>query len=479
MSEADGADSAPNRPDARLTVDADIDSIPDAVVIANPATGRVVDANAAAGELFRCQPDDLVGRHQTELHPADGGDYMEAFQRGVDGERVNRLANGQPVYIDTDDGRRIPVEINVEQLDTRDGMRVLGVFRDVSEQVERERALETATSRLETLLDALPVPVAMLDTDGVVKRWNAAAETTFGYAAESIVGEPHPLFLDETEFERILDRMTNNETITGYETTFRASDGSRIPVELYGQPVYENGTLSGIVGAAIDISGRQQRERHVDTLHRVLRHNLRNELTVIQGWANHLGNEQTDQSKAVEKIGAAGDRLLSLTEEVKHIRTGLSNERPQDGAQTVEELTARLSEQVAQQDATTLTVGEMPSAGTIPQYGGQAVSLLFDSILSHVDGTEITITVDTQERYLLLRIAGETPLLSTAERSLIETGEETALNHSTGLQINRADLIVESLGGNVTTESGPTDTPASSLTVELPRADRPAESVDR
>jgi PAS domain S-box-containing protein len=449
----------------------DLDSIPDAVVIANSDTGRIVEANTAAGELFHCQPAELVGHHQSELHPSNHGDYEEAFRRAIDGQRVNRLQTGEPLYIETFDERHVPVEINAKRLHTSEGVLVLGVFREVTDQLDRERRLESAASRLETLLDALPVPVAVLGVDGTVARWNRAAEATFGYAAESVIGRPYPLFLEDEEFDELFEQVLNGGILDGYETAHRAQDGSRVPVELYARPIYESGTFSGIAGAAIDLSERQHREQQLDVLHRVLRHNLRNELTVIRGWAQQLDPVSPHEQNAVETISAASDRLLALSEEASRIRTGLTDDVQQTDSLSIPTAVSRLSEHVTEwEPATTMTV-ERSGPGAVPRRGVQAVSQLFDSVSSHADESTLELTIETHSQYLRLELTADAPVLPAGERTLIETGSETALEHGSDLAVAQAYLGIQSVGGEITIADAADAPPTSRLSVELPQTD--------
>ena len=48
-----------------------IEASPEPILIADAKSARLVEANDAAARLFRCQRADLIGLHQTELHPLD------------------------------------------------------------------------------------------------------------------------------------------------------------------------------------------------------------------------------------------------------------------------------------------------------------------------------------------------------------------------------------------------------------------------
>ena len=81
------------------------------------------------------------------------------------------------------------------------------------------------------LIDASPVPIAVIDPDTTVRLWNPAAERLFGWSAIELLGRPIPIVPDATrdECRHALDR---GETIVGLETQRRAKDGTLIAVAL-------------------------------------------------------------------------------------------------------------------------------------------------------------------------------------------------------------------------------------------------------
>ncbi|WP_247379718.1 sensor histidine kinase [Halorientalis brevis] len=130
------------------------DVAPDAMVVADSETGEIIDANAEAETLFGRSRDELVGMHQTALHPTDRTDaYRELFERHVDAEKqvMTALPDGSDIHVVTGDGETVPVEINAAVFEQRDRSLVLGMFRDVSRRKAREREMERTTEELEIL----------------------------------------------------------------------------------------------------------------------------------------------------------------------------------------------------------------------------------------------------------------------------------------------------------------------------------------
>ena len=114
---------------------------PDPVFVADGETGEIIEANDAAETLLGMSSDEIIGSHQSELHPSDqAGLYRQLFEEHVQAEGTRRrLPDGSPIYMTTDNGDHVPVEIRVNTVSLPNGPVTYGVFRDISERVERDK----------------------------------------------------------------------------------------------------------------------------------------------------------------------------------------------------------------------------------------------------------------------------------------------------------------------------------------------------
>ncbi len=453
-------------------------SIPDAVVVAEFGSGEVVAANEATERLFDARPQELIGLHHLQLHPEDDADrYREAFRRGLESERVSHLSDGSRLHVETMSGERKPVEINAQRLQADGQTFVLGVFRDVSERVAKEQQLEQATVRLETLLDSTPLPVAVLDTDGRVQLWNQAAEDVFGYSPKEVVGERYPLLVDNNELDRLVERLLDGERITDYETVQRAKNGSRIDVALYVRPLYQEGEITGFIGSGIDISDRKRRRRHLDVTHRVLRHNLRNNLSVIQGYASLISEEAevgSSEQEAADSITAAAGELAELSDHASQVRQSIR--QPNTTPTEVSTLVTAIADVGAEATGTAVELQVGETDATVPLQAQNAVSRLLRRVLAHVTAPQVDLTVRLRKRHVELYLSARSPLLSPGDTELITSNGETALKHGQDLDVARACLSLWSLGGDILHlacgVSGDTETSSPTcFRVEIPRLD--------
>ena len=132
-----------------------IEAAPEPIFVADAESGEIVEANDAAAELRRQPREEIIGLHQTDLHPGDAQRYRERFEQGTHhGETNRRFDDGSQVYFATDDGDRIPVAISAAPVSVGDRTLVHGIFRDVSEQRRYESSLEGVNTAARDFLHA-------------------------------------------------------------------------------------------------------------------------------------------------------------------------------------------------------------------------------------------------------------------------------------------------------------------------------------
>jgi len=116
------------------------ESAAEAIFIAEIETGIIVDANHAASELINMPLNEIIGMHQSKLHPTDS----------IDTFRMHLLSNGSSKYLEAiensiirTDGVEIPVEIVASKVDLGGKACLLGIFRDIRERKIAELLRET------------------------------------------------------------------------------------------------------------------------------------------------------------------------------------------------------------------------------------------------------------------------------------------------------------------------------------------------
>ncbi len=115
-----------------------LETCTDAILLADADSGRIVEVNDQAAALFGCEAGDLIGRHQSELHPSEDRKRLSrAFREHIERQRL--LV--PDATIQRDDGRVVPVEIAARPTRIAGVLTLVGFFRDVTHREEREREL--------------------------------------------------------------------------------------------------------------------------------------------------------------------------------------------------------------------------------------------------------------------------------------------------------------------------------------------------
>jgi len=148
-------------------------------------------------------------------------------------------------------------------------VRVVGIARNVTEQVERERELEATNQRLESFIEATPLTVMEIDTDGNVIRWNDEAENMFGWSREEVLGEFNPMVPDEQqeEFASHRQRVLNGGRIRAKEIRRETKDGDKLDLLLSVAPITgPDGEVTSILAVLEDITEQKELEARLRSL---------------------------------------------------------------------------------------------------------------------------------------------------------------------------------------------------------------------
>ena len=135
-----------------------LDTAPDAIFVADAETGEILETNQAATQILGRSREEIVGMHQTDLHPPERvEEYGKLFEEHVTsgGGRDDMLGEQVDIYVVSGDGEQIPVEINARTVEI-DGQHLnQGYFRDITDRKERERELQRQNERLDNFVSVV------------------------------------------------------------------------------------------------------------------------------------------------------------------------------------------------------------------------------------------------------------------------------------------------------------------------------------
>lgn len=104
-----------------------------------------------------------------------------------------------------------------------------------------------------------------LDAEGRIQRANDHVCRISGYSLDELIDTHHSLIFDlkiqPRTSERFLDVTLRGEVVEGHEAEIHRKDGIRRIVKLSAAPIYEQGRITGIVGAVEDITTPKTEEQ--------------------------------------------------------------------------------------------------------------------------------------------------------------------------------------------------------------------------
>jgi PAS domain S-box-containing protein len=215
---------------------------PQAMSIASLDDGRYLEINQAHQELFGYQPEEVVGRTPAEL-----GIVMDAsVTLGALNELRNRgRVRDLQLNARTRDGRVITVLNNAELIRVGGRDCALLTSRDITAQLQAERALRESEAKFAAAFRVSPDFSAIVDYEtGRHIEVNDAIVSFFGYSREEIIGKTAlelGMIPSEEPRARMLELLNRDGKVRGMRTPARTRDGREVTVELSAEIVHIRG----------------------------------------------------------------------------------------------------------------------------------------------------------------------------------------------------------------------------------------------
>jgi PAS domain S-box-containing protein len=285
------------------------------------ANETIVFVNESFARQLGYVRDELIGMKSYDIVY---GDDIEKLEQEIE-KRKNGTASKYEIRCVTKTGEVRTFLISATPLyseGTFSGS--LNVMLDITERKAAEEALRKQKSYFEALFDGSPEAIVSMDEQHRVLEVNSSFTRLFGFTLEDVEGRNIDDFIlpeDDIKGREYTRKVINGEVVTA-EAQRRRKDGTLVDVSILGAPIFIEGKQVGIFTIYRDISKRVQAEEEKEFYNSLLRHDIANKITIIQGNLELLAEDtlQGEQELIVADALKASRASSELIETIRKLR---------------------------------------------------------------------------------------------------------------------------------------------------------------
>jgi len=190
-----------------------------------------------------------------------------------------------------------------------------------------KRDLQVEKEFSDSLIRSAYEMIISVDLDRNITQFNPAAERTFGFTKEEILGQSVELLYADPGEGRRVHEVTLRENGFSGEVQNRRKDGKSFISSLSASVLYDKrGDPIGLMGISVDITDQkefEQRQKEIERLKTdflaIASHDLKNPLTGVKGYAILLRDLLSKNPNVDEETVQFTDRIQSLAEVMQKI----------------------------------------------------------------------------------------------------------------------------------------------------------------
>ena len=435
--------------------------------------GRIRDYSAAVGELLP-ELEDSSGERLAEVAPP----VVEAL--GSDDQTLERERAGEPRYYFVSTSTTTLGDAGAQIVLLSD---VTRTERQRRELAERETRINEQNELYRSVIDASFGFVLRIDRGGQFTFASPSVEEFLGYSPAELEGQSISVTLpNEATVERAWDEIEpvlNGDSNMVRDFPLETKAGVTLFTDVRGVPIYagsvpdDERTTEDIVGIQLmvrDATNRREREGLISVINRVLRHNMRNKMGIISGYAEMLETRLSgDDAEKVTKIRNTANQLLDLTESAQRLEEYRELSPDLERTDIVPMLEDTVSELQMEYPEASVTI-DAPDTVVVNTHERLKTALweVVENAAKHGgDPAVVEIDVVDTETGVTIAIRDNGPGLPEIEQQVLESNMETPLVHGEGLGLWLIHWIVTSLDGELETTAGDAGT---TVTIRLPKA---------
>ncbi|WP_128224937.1 PAS domain-containing protein [Halobacteriaceae archaeon SHR40] len=432
--------------------------------------GRFVLLNEAISLFAEDSEDELLGKPISTVVDDETATELDERRRKTLDEGHPIQYEIEPTFERTESQPVFSVRQNPYYDDTGELAGTISIWRDVTGLKERETELTQYKRAIQEATDL----ICVVDTDEQYQFANPQYRSYHGFEEEELTGQTVSDVLDGSESERIrsyLERALSGAIVKFQSTRMHPTRGERtLDVRYY--PLDEAGETTGMVAVLRDVTEREERAHQLRVVDRILRHNLRNDLTVIGLQAEQIrSNAAGIIEDSADEILEHANGLLTTSEKSRSITEVLGGD-PTVQSVDIVPLVREAASSLADEYGIQISVGapdELYANTTV--YFRQAIEEVIENSIVHNSAPQpsVELQIESDDSQVVIRVIDGGPGIPQMDKDVLETGRTIDdLYHGSGLGLWLVYWIVHRSGGSVTVRDE--NCPGTVVEIRLARA---------
>lgn len=434
------------------------------------------------------EPKDIDGFLE-QVHPEDQDGIMEALEKTINEDRPFtgefRLADDENVWIAS--------QGKIEYDSSGEPEHLVGIGQDVSERKQRNLKLQRLGEYIAETEHISEIGGWELEIETRDLHWTKGTKRIHDVSleyeptVEEAVEFYHPD--DQSTLEKALQRCIEHGEQFDEEYRLTTAEGRERWVRSSGKRTHR-GEKKVVRGVIRDITDQKIRNQRLMVLNRVLRHNIRNSLGIVMGWANRL-HEDLSALKSIEgelkestgfsveeslntasKIEKSSTELAEMAGKARQLSQALEDWNTNRYMAVQSHVTSVASDlRERYPDATIDVLAEDVGVKGDPDSLELVVTELIENALKHnpdpCPSVEVHVSKLENGRVGIC-VTDRGPGIPEMEKQVLESGVEGPLMHGHGLGLWLVNWLVAQFGGSVKIEDN--DPSGTVVTLKLPAA---------
>ncbi len=231
-----------------------MEAVNDAILIFDPRSFRILDANRYATEIYGYSRDELIGKEMREL-THEVPNYSDLLRSPHSMERTDFTKHGE----------KLEFLVSLGLIDFWGRKAVLSINRDIRERKRVEEAVIAAEKQCRAVIDNISEIIALIDAQGLIKLISPQVERVLNYLPQDLQGRNIFDFIHPDDRPRAAGEYATTIGVAGQNPPsvlrFRNSSGHWIPLEIIASNQLHDPQVAAVIFTARDLRYRHEAER--------------------------------------------------------------------------------------------------------------------------------------------------------------------------------------------------------------------------